>query len=299
MKVLITGGRGFLGAWVARRLLARGMDVRSLDVSDQGGAAESVLGPSMQRVQWRLGDVSRREDVHEALQGCDRVIHVAGVLTPVCRQDPILGAQVNLVGTLNIFEAAKERDIRHVLYTSTAAVFGPEDTDCPRPVSHYGAFKLAAEGCARAYWHDAGICSFALRPLVIYGPGRELGPSAGVTLACRAAAEGRAYEIPFTGRSGFVYVDEVAAAFEAALLSQPQGASVYNMWGDVADVASVVRTIQELAPGARISAAGPVLGVPADIDSSALYRDFPLLQRIGLAGGLGETIAHYRRQRGQ
>lgn len=299
MRVLVTGGRGFLGAWVARRLLLRGFEVSCLDVTDNAAVAESILGAAAGRVEWRHGDVSCVQDVLDAMQGCDGVIHIAGLLTPTCKADPVLGAKVNLIGTLNIFEASKRCGIRKVLYASTAAVYGPEDTQHPTPVTHYGAFKLAAEGCARAYWHDAGISSVGLRPLVIYGPGRELGPSAGVTLACRAAAAGSPYEISFTGRSGFAYVDEVAGAFEAALLASLEGARVYNFWGDVADVSEVTRSINELAPGAQITAAGASLGVPADIDSGAIYRDLPDIRRVPLADGLAQTLQHYRARGGK
>jgi nucleoside-diphosphate-sugar epimerase len=294
MKVLLTGGAGFLGAWVARRFLNRGLEIRSLDLSNDLSIAQSILGSSVDQVDWVRGDISNGNDVRGAMRGCSGVIHIAGVLTPVCKTDPVRGAMVNLIGTLNVFEAAKHEGITQVLYTSTAAVFGPEDKSVPVPVSHYGAFKLASEGCARAYWADEGIASAALRPLVIFGPGRTLGPSSGVTLACRAAAEGRPFEISFTGRSGFIFVDEVAAAFEALLVAKLEGARVYNLWGDVADTGEVVEEIVRCVPGAQISATGPVLPVPADIDSTQIYQDFPQLKRIPLASGLRRTIEHYQ-----
>jgi UDP-glucose 4-epimerase len=294
MKILVTGGAGFLGAWVVRRLQRNGHAVRCLDLGDDLRVARSILGTPADAIDWRRGDVGRAEDVLDASSGCAAIVHIAGLLTPACRADPVRGATVNLIGTLNVFEAAKRWGISKIVYTSSAAIFGPEDTDTPRPVSQYGAFKLACEGSARAYWADEGISSCGFRPLVIYGPGRELGPSAGVSLACRAAAEGQPYTIPFTGRSGFVFVDEVAAAYEAALLSPPTGAAVYNFWGDVADVREVVAEIRACEPHARITAEGSPLPVPADIDSTALYRDFPELVRTPLRLGLTRTIEYYR-----
>jgi UDP-glucose 4-epimerase len=294
MRVLVTGGAGFLGAWVARRLVRSGLEVRSLDVADDRGTARFIMGVAADAVEWRRGDVSRGEDVLEASRGCAGIVHIAGVLTPACRADPVRGAMVNVLGTLNVFEAAKGHGIGRVLYTSSAAVFGPDDTDQPRPVTHYGAFKLATEGSARAYWADEGISSMGLRPLVIYGPGRELGPSAGISLACRAAAEGRSYQIPFSGRSGFVFADEVAAAFEAALSGAWQGARIYNFWGNVADTEMLAQAIGRHARGAVITAGGPPLPVPADIASQQIYDDFPEIERTALDLGILRTIEHYR-----
>ena len=114
---------------------------------------------------------------------------------------------------------------------SSAGVFGPTDGDVPFPTTLYGAFKLAGEGCARAFWEDHRIPSVGFRPLVVYGPGRELGLTAGPTLACRAAARGEAYVIPFSGATDFIYVDDVAAAFVAPVQRALSGAAVHNLLG--------------------------------------------------------------------
>jgi nucleoside-diphosphate-sugar epimerase len=128
----------------------------------------------------------------------------------------------------------------------------------------------------------------------VYGPGRTLGPSAGPSLACEAAARNQAHTISFTGRSGFVHVDEVAAAFEAALFARLEGARVYNLWGEVADVQDVIGHIATFAPAARITASGPPLAVPTSVDSTPIYRDLPELAPVSLQEGIFRTIEHYR-----
>ena len=114
-----------------------------------------------------------------------------GVLTPTCSANPVLGAQVNLLGSLHVFDAALAHGVRQVVYASSAGVYGPDHADYPAPATHYGAFKLAVEGAARAYWPTQGLASVGFRPFIVYGPGRESGVSAGPSLACRAAAQGQ------------------------------------------------------------------------------------------------------------
>lgn len=294
-EVLITGGGGFIGAWIIRRLIARGDEVRVLDTRDDRRIVREIVGEDADRVDWRVGDVSRRQDVLAAAAGCSQLLHLAAVLTPACKADPIRGAEINLIGTLAVFEAAREAGIGAVIYMSSAGVFGPNDGVAPRPTTHYGAFKLASEGSARAYWEDCGIASVGFRPLVVYGPGREVGLTAGPTLACRAAAEGRPYVIPYAGPSDYVFVDDVAAAFIAAADSQPKGARVYNLTGARAEMDGLLAAIEAASPGARITASGPVLPVAADIEPSRVREDFRGVPRTSLRDGIALTVAHYRR----
>ncbi|WP_171016008.1 SDR family oxidoreductase [Ramlibacter sp. 2FC] len=156
---------------------------------------------------------------------------------------------INLIGSLNLFEAARAQGLRQLVYASTAGVYGPDDARQPLPATHYGAFKLAVEGSARAYWRDHGLASVGFRPFVVYGPGRESGISAGPSIACRAAVRDEPYTIGYTGASGLIYVDDVATAFEQALLTPAQGASVYNLVGETATVDQVMAEIRRLVPG--------------------------------------------------
>ncbi|MCP5156604.1 MAG: SDR family oxidoreductase [Ectothiorhodospiraceae bacterium] len=290
---LVTGGNGFIGAWIARRLMARGIAVRVLDLDVNPARARAIIGALADGVEWRSGDVSDGRAVREAARGCGLLVHLAAVLTPACQADPIRGAHINLLGTLNVFEAARAEGIERVIYMSSAGVFGPDDGVHPRPTTHYGAFKLAGEGCARAYHADHGIASAGFRPLVVYGPGREVGLTAGPTLACRAAARGEPYTIPFSGESDFVFVDDVAAAFEAAATAELRGAEVYNVVGVRAPVADLARRIETVVPGARIDCAGPKVPVCAAIEPGRLREVFSGVPLTGLDEGLRRTVDFY------
>ena len=282
-KVLVTGG-GFLGQRLARSLQAAGRRVRILDVAP----------PAASDLEWVTGDVASLDTVAHALEGCSHVVHLAALLTPACAAEPLRGAQVNLIGTLNVFEAARRAGLRQVVYASSAGVYGPTDASRPLPTTLYGTWKLAGEGIARAYLAEHGIGSVGLRPVVVYGAGREVGLSSGPSLACRAAALGEPYTIPFSGRTGLVYVDDVVRAFAAALEPARTGAHVFDMPGVLASMDEVIAEIRRQMPAARLACSGPPLPVAADIapmDMSKVLGPQPV---TSLADGIRETRAAFR-----
>ena len=295
MRILITGGSGFIGAAILRRLVARNWEPRILDVKDDRRMVRAALGPAADGLDWRIGDVADGDALVAAAAGCDLIVHLAAVLTPACQADPVRGAQINLIGQLNAFLAAKRHGLKGVLYMSSAGVFGPDDGTTPFPLTHYGAFKLAGEGSARAFWEDDKLPSIGFRPLVVYGPGRELGLTAGPALACKAAARGEPYVIPFTGSTDFLYVDDIAAAFEAAVQAPMTGARVFNVLGEVATVDGLIAEIRRHAPDAQLSAKGPVLPITAHLARDDLATALPGLPHTSLAAGVKATIDHYRK----
>jgi UDP-glucose 4-epimerase len=294
MKVLLTGGTGFLGAWTTRRLLAAGCTVRIVDHSTDRTLLEAVAGQGAATVECLAGDVADPQRLAAQAAGCDRIIHLAALLTPACQADPIRGATVNLIGTLAVFEAARQCGIPQVAYASSAGVFGPDSGEVPYPSTQYGAFKLACEASARAYWLDRGIASVGFRPLVVYGPGREVGSTAGVSLACRRAASGVPYTIPYTGMTDLIFVEDVAAALVAAVLRPVSGAHVFNLRGEVADVDQVIASIRTLCPGAALNAAGPPVPVAPHLARHDLSPVLGALPSTTLAEGLARTVAFYR-----
>ena len=291
MRVLVTGGQGFLGAWIVRRLHAGGHRVRVFDLGRNTELVERIAGTLP---EWVTGDVADPAQVLDAARGCDAIIHLAGILTPACAANPKRGAEINLIGTINVFEAARALGISQVVYTSSAAAFGPEPGAPPFPVTHYGAFKLACEGCARAYWEEQKIASIGFRPYIVYGPGRETGLTAGPSLACKAAARGEDYTIGYTGESGLIYVDDVAAAYEAAVLGTITGAHVFNLEGVTISTADFAAEIQRQVQGAAITVTGPNLPLPAKMLKDNLSEVLPGLPTPSVADGIAATVTFYR-----
>jgi len=297
MKVLITGGGGFLGAWLVRRLLVAGIEVRIFDLGTKRDMVAAQIGKAQaQALEWRTGDISQYEPVLQASEGCDGVIHLAGLLTPACRERPWMGMAVNVAGTLNVFEAARVCGMRNVIYTSSGGVFGPDDSDIPLPTTLYGTWKLANEGIGRTYWHEAGIASIGFRPFVVYGPGRETGLSAGPTLACKAAATNQPYAIPVSGNAGLVYVDDVAAAYCAAVQADVKGAHTMNLPGEVASMDHVVSLIRELVPSANIDVTGSPLPSAYGVANEWANGLLQLPTETSLRDGIRQTVDYYMRK---
>ena len=294
MTVLITGGGGFLGGWVVRRLFAQGIDLRVFDRASDRRLVREIAGSDADNIDWRTGDVSNPDHVMESAEGCSFIIHLAGLLTPDCANNPILGAQVNLLGTLNVFEAAKSQNMKGVAYASSGGIFGSSDGATPYPMTQYGAFKLACEGSARAYWTDAGMPSIWFRPTIIYGPGRETGLTAGPTLACREAVAGRAYTIGYSGKQDLIYVDDAAAAFVAAALNTFDGAHAFSLIGATEDVPDIIAAIKSHVPEAEIDFAGDEVPMAAVITPTPFEHILGPQPRIPLTTGIAQTIAHYK-----
>jgi len=314
--LLITGGGGFLGAWIARVLVQQGQRVRVLDraptpsrgfvaiTAMQDDTATGKSPSAANLMEWTTGDVTDARALAQAASGCAGIIHLAALLTPDCQRDPVLGAQVNLIGTLHAFEAAKQHGIRRVVYASSAAVFGPgsgpHDSVHPQPVTQYGAFKLACEACARAYWLDAGIRSVGIRPSIVYGPGRETGLTADISLACRAAVAAQPYTIGFSGRQGFVYAEDVARAFAAAALRPVEtdnaGARALSLVGLLVDVREVAQEIMTQGTGAAITVDGPPVPMAAGLADTAHAALLAPQPPTSIRDGIAQTLAWYRAQ---
>ena len=293
-RILITGGGGFLGAWVVRQLLSQQHDIRIFDRADETPILRAIAGPEAARVEWVKGDITDTNAVLAASQNCTAIIHLAALLTPACQNNPILGAQVNLIGTLNVFEAAKAHLIPRIVYASSGAVFGSDNGAVPHPTTQYGAFKLACEGSARAYWTDAGIASVGFRPTIVYGPGRESGLTAGITLACREAAAGRPYTIGFSGAQDFLFVGDIATAFAAAATTPYEGAHIFSATGGTSDVGDVIATIKALIPEADITSNGPVVPMASIITPTPYDALLGPMPQTSLKEGIARTIAYYQ-----
>ncbi|WP_312410957.1 NAD(P)-dependent oxidoreductase [Shinella sp.] len=260
-RILLTGGTGFVGARAAAALAAAGHSVRVFDLAPR----PERLPPGLD-VEIVSGDITDTASVIEAAHGCDGIVHLAGLMTVDCARDPVLGARVNLIGSLNVFEAAKPNRLP-VAYLSTAGVFGPEDAIHPQPMTIYGATKLAVEGAARAFFLDHGVPSLGLRPYIVYGPGISAGIAAGPSIALAAAANGKPAQIRFSGRVGFVFVDDVARLLATAMTAPLAGATALTMAGDTAEMEDFVTELSIQTGWSNITIDGPPLRIPADLAS--------------------------------
>ena len=311
MRVLITGGYGFIGAWIARNLLARGDAVFAYDLKEDPRRLRLILPEAeVQKVRFVQGDVTDLAGLSRAIadHGVTHVIHLAGLQVPTCRADPMLGAKVNVLGTLAVFEAVKASggQVKRHVYASSAAVFGGPDKypantslgdDVPLvPSTHYGVFKCCNEGNARIYFQDSGISSVGLRPWTVYGVGRDLGMTSEPTKAIKAAMLGRPYAISFGGWTDFQYVDDVAKAFVLSLERPYTGAKSYNLRGAVVTLADFHRALCAVLPDAAklVTLGTTQIAIAYDLSDAGIERDLGPMPKTPLEDGIRETVAIFR-----
>lgn len=311
-RFLVTGALGCIGAWVVKTLIDEGATVVTFDKGADAKRLHLVMGAdAASRVTMINGDITDLASVERALDDHDigRVIHLAALQVPFARADPPLGALVNVVGTVNLFEAVKARQERMgpLVYAGSIAMYGPHDSDPvdgrlhedarPHPANHYGVFKLANEGSAAVYAKDDGVASVGLRPMTIYGPGRDQGLTSDPSRAVLSAVLGRPFEIGFGGRILFQYAPDAARAFIAAARSDLDGARVYNLTGTVASVDEFIAAVERALPGAGalLSHTSSELGFPADIDAHSL-AELGELPVTPLDEAISETIALFRQR---
>lgn len=309
MSFLVTGGTGFVGTWVLRNLLERGVHVAVYDVQPNQDRWDRVLGMPAQRVSFFQGDLVDRERLERV---CDAVrpthlVHLGALLTPACQADPWLACQVNVLGSVGVFELARRRDeIQGLAYASSLAVYGPAPVDAgPADVidthapSFYGAYKRSVELIADQYWKQYGVSSFGLRPHVVYGPEREQGLTAGPSLAARAVAEGRSYEMNYTGQAGYDYVEDVAVALVRGATESPSGAHVVDLPSQVATPEEIRDILDSLVPGAagRVSIKGEPIPSNEPPQRCLIQRLFPGWEGVSLHDGFERTLKFYGWQR--
>jgi UDP-glucose 4-epimerase len=280
--VLVTGGSGFIGSHVVDRLLATGDRVRILDRRPSpwhdGAPVEMVIG-----------DICRLADVRRAIRGCDAVCHLAAAAdVGEVQAHPVWATELNSTGTLNVLEAAREADIKRVVYASTVWVYSDvaadevdEDTPLRHPAHLYTAGKLSGELYCRSYAELYGLEPTILRFGIPYGPRARR--AAVIPSFVERARSGEPLPIAGTGEQerSFVYVQDLADGVVRALAPHAAG-KVYNLAGtetttirrlaeivrdEVADTAIVhVEGRSGDLRGARVSSerAGADLGWRAD-----------------------------------
>jgi nucleoside-diphosphate-sugar epimerase len=265
--------------------------------------------PEYRQVEFVPGDVTDLPALRGALErhGISHLVHLAGLQVPVCRADPVLGARVNVIGTLVVFEAVRQLrgQVGRLVYASSAAVFGAPAADAPgplgddgplRPTTHYGVFKCCNEGNARVYYQDHGLSSVGLRPWTVYGVGRDFGMTSEPTRAIKAVALGRPYHISYGGVQDLQFADDVANAFIRALEAPAAGAKAYNLRGDVADLPTFCRTLAAVAPeAARLVTHGDTqLPIAYNLSDDQFQRDLGPLPKTSLREGIRQTLERFR-----
>jgi nucleoside-diphosphate-sugar epimerase len=310
VRVLLTGGYGCIGSWIVRKLLEGGDEAFIYDLKEDPRRMRQIMTEEqVRRVPFVQGDVTDLPGLKAAIErhGITHVIHLAGLQVPVCRANPILGAKVNVIGTLAVFEAVREaqNQVKRLVYASSAAVFGPPesypagrlgDDVALKPTTQYGYFKCCNEGNARIYFQDHGLSSIGLRPWTVYGVGRDFGMTSEPTKAIKSLALGRTYHISYGGWQDLQLVEDVAGVFIRCLEAPYTGAKSYNLRGDVVDLPAFHRALCAVDPAAakRITHGERQIAIAYDLDDSALQRDVGPLPKTPLVEGIRRTLTQFK-----
>lgn len=301
---LVTGGAGFIGSALVRRLAAAGAPVRVLDDLSTG-RPERIEGlPGLEIQEGRVEDP---EAAARAVCGVRRVVHLAALASvPRAESDPRLAAEVNVRGTLTVLERSREAGVSALVYASSCSVYGdagdgPLREDAPlRPQSVYAVTKLAGERHVLLWHRTGGPAAVALRLFNVYGPGQPAdSPYAGVVARFAAAARtGETPEIHGDGEQtrDFVAVADVVGAIRLGLerAGGPAGGRAFNIgtgravsvngiWARTAAAAGIHRT-----PSSGPSRPGDMRHARADTDLAERVLGFSA--RTRLADGIAELV---------
>ena len=307
MRCLVTGGAGFIGHNLIRALLDGGHTVRVLDNLSTG--KRENLSPFQDRIELIEGDLRSYHIVHEAVRNIDVVFH-QGALPSVPRsvKDPITTNQVNVEGTLNLLDAAKDTGVRRLVYASSSSIYGendrlPKQEDMmPQPISPYAVAKLAGEKYCQVFTSTYGLETVCLRYFNVFGPGQDPQSeySAVIPLFITAFLDGRQITIYGDGEQtrDFTYVDNVVHANLLAAEAKDAPGEVFNIaCGDRISLNQMLdhlRTFTEMDVDVAHSASRPgdVKHSMADIESARKLLGYEPL--VSVAEGLRRSVEYYR-----
>ena len=310
MKVLVTGGAGFIGSHLVERLIRDGHDVTSVDNLDD------YYPPRLKRLnmlqalpshqlRWVWGDIADRDLMDKLARDQDAVMHLAarpGVRRSI--DEPGRYAEVNVTGTINVLEASRRARVGHVVVGSSSSVYGVspdipfhEESSRLLPASPYGASKLAAEQFCRGFQHLHGIPVTCLRLFTVYGPRQR--PDMAIHRFVAGITAGRPITIFGDGRArrDYTYVDDVVDGLMLAI-ARPNGFQIYNLGTtETISLADLIGTLEH-ALGMRAvldpqpDQPGDVPITYANIDRAA--KDLGYRPRVAIDEGVRRFVAWFK-----
>lgn len=308
MTTLVTGGCGFLGAYVVDRLLSAGEPVVIFDLAARRTTLQLVLGSERAAaVPIVAGDIRDRPALLRAVNEhqAERIVHLAAALNSVCNADPALGVEVNVGGLTNVFEVQRAAGLRRMVWASSGGVFGGYHTtevlanDAPyKPRGLYAACKAFGESLAQQYWTAFALDSIALRFPVMAG--------VGITSSVTAPLFRELIEKPALGQPGVVpcgedainslWAGDAAEAVRLALDAPPTRSRAFNLDGDMRPVSELAEIVRHQIPGAQITLEPKRYGFSGAVDARAAEEELGFRATVRWEEQIRILIAAARRQ---
>ncbi|MEC7564899.1 MAG: NAD-dependent epimerase/dehydratase family protein [Planctomycetota bacterium] len=308
----VSGPTGCIGAATVEYLLQNDVErvvgfCRTRDLS-------RIRSRFHDRLELIEGDIRDRQAVIDAVARAQPqlIIHLAAFQTPDCIANPLLGMDVNVGGTANLFVAARQLgdQLQRFVFASSSAVYGPRDlypgpvvkTSMPyQPSNIYGYWKVAGEGMARAFHMESGIPTVSVRLSTTYGPGRDQGLTSAPTTALKNAAIGKPFKIPYRGREHYHFVSDVGAGFGQAALESLDEYATINLRGTSLDEGEFIRLIEEAASDLGFdheidigyADGAPVMPFVCDLDDELTLERFPNMPLTPLKEGITISLRQF------
>ena len=295
MAVMVTGGTGFIGNRIIRKLIERGEEVVCFDLAPP----RSNLAPYLDRIRMYRGDVTQLPHLLEAINThqVHKIIHLAALLPPDTEDRPPLRMQVNIGGANNVFEAARWSGIERVVYASSIAVYGVQDTFGERPINEddlndpinvYGMTKSVNDFSAKRYADRYGLDLRGIRICTVFGHGRVTGMTGMIGgLMVSLPAIGQPVAMPFDEAelSPMIHAEDAAEIFVRAVLAGQLNHRVYISGGNLATIKDMADTVRSIIPDAQITTGDQKVPHVYLVDNSRMLADIgyeiaPLRRRV-------------------
>ena len=283
MSIMVTGGTGFIGSRIARKLVERGENVVSFDMAPP----RPNLQPYLDRIQVYRGDITQITHLLEAVNthGVSKIIHMAALLPPDTEDRPHYGMLVNIQGTNNVFEVARWTGVKRVVYASSIAVYGAQQTfgerplteeDLPAPTNVYGMTKAANDFAAGKYIDQYGLDIRGVRICTVFGHGRTTGMTGMIGgLLVSLPAVGKSVELPFhpDEASAMIHAEDAAEIFVRIALSGDLRHHIYISGGHLTTVEDMANIVRSFIPDAKIATGDRVVPHVYLVDNSRMLAD--------------------------
>ena len=258
-KILITGGTGFIGSSLARKLVDEDVEVTLFDMSPDKKRVSDILN----RVSIVSGDVSDQNDLEKLFRerNYDVIVHTAAILSLKAEENRLLAFRVNIEGMFNILEFSRRFDIKRVVYLSSMSVFGPNspmpygEYSYRDPISFYGVSKVWGEILGRYYSFTYDVDFKCVRLPTVFGPGRR---GAGATVSFSKLVEDVVLrrrgivELPESTMNPVIYIDDVVEIIYKLIFSKKVSREVYNTGGVILSMKMIIEYLRKKFPDMEI-----------------------------------------------
>ena len=283
MSIMVTGGTGFIGARIVRKLVEQGEEVVCFDLAPP----RANLQPYLDRIQMYRGDITQMPHLLEAANThrVHKIIHMAALLPPDTEDRPHFGMLVNIQGTNNVFEAARWTGVQRVVYASSIAVYGVQETfgsrpvnedDLSAPVNVYGMTKAANDFAAGKYIQQYGLDLRGVRICTVFGHGRVTGMTGmfgGLLMSLPAV--GKPIALPFhqDEPSPMIHAEDAAEIFVRVALSDRLNHRLYISGGHLATIGDMADLVRSFIPKAQITTGDRAVPHIYLVDNSRMLAD--------------------------